>query len=511
MKLFNRLITRLNITLYLLLLQIAFFLSLAVFIFIRFPIFSTLGSLLSGIVFLRLIKKDKPAAFKLTWIIVVLTFLPIGGILYLIFGDKRPTRKIAKYIDEHALIAKYLDLDEEPTEVKSAHCGRTSSLFQYIREVSSYHAYKQTTVNYYTLGEHLFADLLKDLNKAEKFIFLEYFIIKDSLMWRQILDILIQKAKIGVDVRLIIDDFGSMKLFTNRYIKKLRAKGIKIVRFNPLRPQLLMFMNNRDHRKIIVIDGHTAYNGGTNIADEYINMKQRFGIWKDTGIRLYGDAVWSFTLMFIEMWEIFCQKDERIHHDDLYRFHHSSDTPLDGNGLVLPYGDSPLDNEQLGENVYIDMLNQAQDYVYIFTPYLIISENMIYALQMAVKRGVDVKIVTPGIPDKKLVFRLTRSYYSFLLEAGVQIYEYTPGFMHAKSFVCDDKLAVVGTINLDYRSLYLHFECATLIYDAQVIDEIKKDALQTIAVSREVKIRKNRMSLLGRFVDSILHLFAPLM
>jgi len=270
-----------------------------------------------------------------------------------------------------------------------------------------------------------------------------------------------------------------------------------------------MFMNNRDHRKITIIDGHIAYNGGTNISDEYINIKQKFGVWKNTGVRLYGDAVWSFTLMFIEMWDLFCQKDERINDYESYRFSGSDDIKTDG--LVLPYGDSPLDNEQLGENVYVDMLNQAQHYVYIFTPYLIISENMIYALRMAVKRGVDVKIVTPGIPDKKLVFRLTRSYYRFLLEAGVKIYEYTPGFMHAKSFVSDDKLAVVGTINLDYRSLYLHFECATLIYDAKVIDEIKEDAIRTIEVSREIKVRKTKMSLLGRFVDSILHLFAPLM
>ena len=509
MKLFKLLLTRLNITIYLLLIQIAFFIALALFIFIRFPIFYLLGSLLSGIVFLALVKKDKPAAFKLTWIIVVLTILPIGGMLYLVFGDKRPTRKIAKYIDEHALISKHLDLYEEPVEVKSENCGRMSNLFQYIRNVSSYHAYTKTDVDYYTFGEAMFDKMLEDLRKAEKFIFLEYFIIKESLMWEQILEILTDKVNIGVDVRLIVDDFGSMKLFTNHYIKKLRAKGIKIVRFNPLRPKLLMFMNNRDHRKIIVIDGHTAYNGGTNIADEYINIEQKFGVWKDTGVRLCGDAVWSFTLMFIEMWDIFCPINQRINDYESYRFSGSDATETDS--LVLPYGDSPLDNEQLGENVYLDILSQAQDYIYIFTPYLIISENMIYALRLAARRGVDVRIITPGIPDKKIVFRLTRSYYRFLLEAGVKIYEYTPGFMHAKSFVCDDKLAVVGTINLDYRSLYLHFECATLIYGGSAIDEIKTDALETIAVSREVKIRKTKMSLLGQFVDAILHLFAPLM
>jgi len=509
MKLFKSLTTRLNLTVYLLLIQISFFLALAMFIILRFPIFYFISSLLSITVFLALVKKDKPAAFKLTWVIVVMAFSQIGGVLYLLFGDKRPTRKIAKYIDEHALIAKHLNLDDQPSEVKSENCGRMSSLFSYIRKTSAYHAYKNTNINYYTLGEEMFTDLLADLQTAKSFIFLEYFIIKESSMWQQILKILVEKVASGVDVRLIIDDFGSMQLFTNRYIKLLRKIGIKIVRFNPLRPQLLMFMNNRDHRKIIVIDGQIAYNGGTNIADEYINVKQRFGIWKDTGVRLHGEAVWSFTLMFIEMWDIFCQESERINDYEAYRFH--ANEPITADGLILPYGDSPLDNEQLGENVYIDMLNQARNYVYIFTPYLIISENMIYALRMAVKRGVDVKIVTPGIPDKKLVFRLTRSYYRFLLEAGVEIYEYTPGFMHAKSFVCDDLLAVVGTINLDYRSLYLHFECATLIYNANVIAEIKVDAINTITTSKKVELKKTKSSLLGRFIDSLLHLFAPLM
>ena len=511
MKLLNFLFSRLSITVYLILVQFAIFLTVVFFVQSRWAIFYYLGVALSGIVFLALLKKNKSAAFKLTWVVVVLTFLPIGGVLYLLFGDKRPTRKIAKYVNEHALIAKYLDADEESHEVKSENCGRLSSLFSYIRNASSYHAYHGTAIDYYGMGEDMFSALLDDLNRAEKFIFLEYFIIKDSLMWGQILEILIWKAAQGVDVRLIIDDFGSMGLFTNRYIRRLRSRGIKIVRFNPLRPKLLMFMNNRDHRKIIVIDGHTAYNGGTNIADEYINLKSRFGVWKDTGVRLRGEAVWSFTLMFIEMWDLFCLPDELIKDYEKYR-ETAVIAGLEPDGIVLPYGDSPLDNEQLGENVYIDMLSQAQDYVYIFTPYLIISENMIYALQMAAKRGVDIRIVTPGIPDKKLVFRLTRSYYRFLLKAGVKIYEYTPGFMHAKSFVSDDKLAVVGTINLDYRSLYLHFECATLIYSAKVIEEIKNDALESIAVSREIPvITKSHKTIIGAFVDAILHLFAPLM
>ena len=273
-------------------------------------------------------------------------------------------------------------------------------------------------------------------------------------------------------------------------------------------------MNNRDHRKIIVIDGHTAFNGGINIADEYINLKSPLGVWKDTGIKLKGDAVWSFTLMFIEMWDTFCKKEERIDNYEFYKYNGESVSDInninDTDGLILPFGDSPLDNERLGENTYIDILDQAKDYVYIFTPYLIISEKLIYAIQMAAKRGVDVRIVMPGIPDKKIVYRLSRSYYAYLLDAGARIYEFTFGFLHAKSFVSDDEIAVIGTINLDYRSLYLHFECATLLYKSSIIQDIKNDTLETIAESREV-VRDGGKHFWSEMVDAVLHLFAPLM
>jgi len=282
------------------------------------------------------------------------------------------------------------------------------------------------------------------------------------------------------------------------------------MRFNPMMPFLFVFMNNRDHRKALVIDGKVAYVGGINIADEYINLNKRLGVWKDTGLRLRGDGVWSFTLMFIEMWDTFCKAEERITEHKLYR--QPMDETFETDGFILPYGDSPLSHDRLGENIYLDILDQAEHYVYIFTPYLIISEKMSHALQMAARRGVDVRVVTPGTPDKPIVFRLTRSYYSTLIEAGVKIYEYTPGFMHAKNFVCDDKVGVVGTINLDYRSLYLHFECATLLYNSNTIKDMKADADETIAKSREVLLvdSKNKRYLI-ELLDSFLHLFAPLM
>ena len=527
-RIFKKVATRFNFVILGLISQIIAILVAIVLIVIHFPVVLTVSILVSLILVLILLRKDKPSGYKLTWIVVILTLPVLGALMYLYFGDKRPTKKIAAYMNEHALIAKHLESDKNVPDMSCVQNDRMSSLLQYIQKQSAYHPYKNTRIKYYNFGEKMFADMKKDLATAKKFIFLEYFMIQQSSMWDNILDILLQKVNEGVDVRVIIDDLGSMKLFTNRYIRKLKAKGIKIIRFNPMRPKLLLFMNNRDHRKIMVIDGHTAFSGGANIADEYINKKNRFGIWKDTGIRLEGDAVWSFTLMFIEMWDTFAKKGYRIdnystyrpptskygerHTSSIFNSSNSQNSPKSTlNDIVLPYGDSPLDYEPLGESIYIDMMHQAERYIYIFTPYLIIGERMIYALQMAAKRGVDVRIITPGIPDKRWIFRLTRSHYRYLIKAGVKIYEYTPGFMHAKSVVSDDKIAVIGTINLDYRSLYLHFECATLLYNSNIVQEIRDDALETIKVSREVTMDCNRTSLSGEFIDALLHLVSPLL
>ena len=508
MSVFKILFTRMSFTIFLLLLQIALILLMLNRILTFLPFLVIFTYLISMIVVFMLIKKDKPSAYKVTWIVVVMGLPILGGILYLLFGDRRPVKKIAAHMKEHALIAKALDTDSNLPDVNELKDARRADSFEYIRRSSSYHAYENTKVTYYPMGELMFEAILEELSQAKKFIFIEYFIIKKSGMWNKIYEILKQKASEGVEVRLIVDDLGSSKLFSSGYVSTLTKQNIKVIRFNPIIPILSLFMNNRDHRKIIVIDGHTAFNGGINIADEYININSPFGVWKDTGLRLKGNAVWSFTLMFIEVWDTFCKKGDRIDNYGFYR--HEAGVSGESDGLVLPYGDSPLDSERLGENIYIDILNQAKDYVYIFTPYLILSEKMIYAIQMAAKRGIDVRIVTPGIPDKKIVFRLSRSYYMYLLEAGAKVYEYTPGFMHAKSFVSDDEIAVVGTINLDYRSLYLHFECATLLYKSSIIENIKEDALKTIAESKEV-MPAERKGLHNELLDAVLHLFAPLM
>ena len=507
MGLIKKIITRMNITILLLIAQIVIILLWLNRIMTLLPFITVFAYLISLMVVFTLIKKDKASAYKVSWIVVVMG-LPIGGgILYLLFGDKRPVKRIAAHAKEHALIAKALKADDMPDMSKMEDMRRADS-FEYIRHISSYHAYENTNVKYYPMGELMFEDMLAELSGAKKFIFMEYFIIKKSEMWDRLCEVLLCKAAEGVDVRLIVDDLGSSKLFTPAYVSKLTKQKVKVIRFNPIVPFLSLFMNNRDHRKITVIDGRTAFNGGINISDEYINLTNPFGVWKDTGLRLRGDAVWSFTLMFIEIWDTFCKKEERI--DDYELHKHPAEDNCEAGGLVLPYGDSPLDSDRLGENIYIDIINQAKDYVYIFTPYLILSEKMIYAIQMAAKRGIDIRIVMPGIPDKKIVYRLSRSYYMYLLDAGAKIYEFTPGFMHAKSFVSDDEIAVVGTINLDYRSLYLHFECATLLYKSNAIKDIKKDALNTMAESREV-IQSGKRQFWSEMADAVLHLFAPLM
>lgn len=323
----------------------------------------------------------------------------------------------------------------------------------------------------------MFKDMLTELKKAKKYVFLEYFIIEEGKMWGEILKILVEKVNEGVDVRLIYDDVGSLFLLPKDFKKQMGDMGIRCMAFNKFRPFLSLVMNNRNHRKMLIIDGHIAFTGGINIADEYINEKNRFGYWKDTGVKLKGEGVWSFTLMFLEMWNAFYKTDDT--YDD-FKACKKDFKKYESHGYIQPYSDSPIDNE------------------------------MKHALCIAAKRGVDVRIVTPGIPDKKIIYRLTRSNYEPLLKAGVRIFEYTPGFIHAKSYICDDKIGVVGTINMDYRSLYLHFECGVLMYETQSVKDLKKDSIKTIRASREVSIEDIEKGVLGRFFDAFLRLVAPL-
>jgi cardiolipin synthase len=363
----------------------------------------------------------------------------------------------------------------------------------------------------------MFADMLEDIKSAKEFIFLEFFIMKQGKMFDTIVDALAERAQAGVNVRLIYDDMGCIDEFPRFFYKDLQAKGIHIACFNPFRPFLSVIMNNRDHRKIMVIDGHTAYTGGVNLADEYINMLDRFGHWKDTAMKFTGDAALNFTEMFLEMWNSFRETDKDFI-PFLGKAWKGEEEFLEENreasaavGYVQPFGDTPLDDDPTSENLYIDILSQAVDYVYIYTPYLIIGDTMRHALCMAAARGVDVKIITPGIPDKKLVFEMTQCYYERLMKAGVKIYEYTPGFIHAKSMVCDDESAVVGTINLDYRSLYLHFENAVYFADCEAVAALKRDCEETFAVSKLRTVGDTKRGLFGRIIDSVLRVFETLL
>lgn len=460
-------------------------------------------------ILLYLIRKDENSSYKIAWIILVMGVPLFGGILYVMMGNKKPSKRLAvKMAAVKAEMRDSMAQNQRILKEIQAQDPAAAGNIRYIGDYGPYPVWKNTEVTYYPLGEEMFAAMLEDLKKAEHYIFLEYFIIQEGIMWDQILKILEQKVKEGVDVRLVYDDVGCVSLLPFHYEDMMEKKGIRCLAFNRFIPVITLVMNNRDHRKIMVIDGHTAYNGGMNLADEYINQKLRFGHWKDAGVRIHGDAVFSFTLMFLEVWNAFRVPDLDY---SIFHPHRWHEEPFEGDGYVAPFADTPLDNEELGENVYINILNQAKDYVYISTPYLLISDEMENALCLAAKRGVDVRILMPGIPDKPMVFFMAKSYYPPLLKAGVQIYEYTPGFVHAKSYVCDDRIATVGTINMDFRSLYLHFECGTFLYGCKAVLDVKKDMEECFFKCHQVSLGDCRQGLIGNMLTSVLRVLAPLM
>lgn len=508
-KLLRFLFSRMVIVGIILAIQVIWFVAILVE-FSNYSIYITTGcTILSGIAVLWIINKPDNPAYKIAWIIPILALPILGGLLYLAFGTKKPSKRMRENLARTIGETKHLlEQDKEVfNDLKKEDEGAAGQA-NYIDKFAGYPIHKNTTAEYHKIGEQSYKVLLEELKKAEHFIFMEYFIIEEGIMWNSILEVLESKAKAGVDVRLMYDDVGCINLLPYGYDKQLEEKGIKCIAFNPFVPVFSVAMNNRDHRKITVIDGHTAFSGGINLADEYINEKVRFGHWKDTGIMVKGEGVWNFTLMFLQMWNAYRKTDSDY---EVFKPHVNKKDEFVSDGFVQPYGDSPLDGEGVGESVYMNILNNAKRYVYIFTPYLIIDNEMNMALCLAAKRGVDVRIVTPGIPDKKMVFRLTQSYYKQLIKAGVKIYEYTPGFIHAKSFVCDDKFATVGTINMDYRSLYLHFECGVFMYNNSAIKDIKEDSLETIGKSKEITIEDCNRGLFIRIGQVILRVFAPLM
>lgn len=459
------------------------------------------------IVFIIINNKSNPS-YKIAWIVPVMIFPIFGGLFYLLYGgNKLSTREKLKMVIQNIEMTNSLKQDDEIIKKIGDKSIYAKNQSEYILNYAKCPVYNNTETTYFKIGEEKFEALLRELKKAEKFIFLEYFIIQEGKMFNSILEILEEKAKQGVDVRLIYDDVGCIVTLPHNYKNTLEAKGIKCRVFNPIKPFFTRRLNNRDHRKIVVIDGDVGFTGGINLADEYINEYEKHGYWKDAGIMLKGDAVWNLTVMFLSMWDYIDNKEE-----DYIKFKPSKNKYYNSKGYVQPFDDSPLINEPIGETVYLNLINKAKDYIYINTPYLIIDNEMATALKIAAKSGVDIKIVMPYIPDKKFVHAVTKSYYESFIKDGIEIYEFTPGFMHAKTFVVDDEYGVVGSINLDFRSLYLHYECGVWLYKTESIKSMKDDYLETLKRCHKVTMEEcKNTSSIRKVLRLIIRMFAPLL
>lgn len=472
------------------------------------PIAFALRLISFGAVISLILRTNNPAV-KLAWIVPILVFPLFGGIMYLAFGHvflpgklRHGMERTEKHIEQN-LKQEQRVLDRLYEENEGVACQS-----RYLLDYAMVPVWDNTSAVYYPDGLPYWKQLLADLEKAERFIFLEYFILGEGAMWNAVLEVLERKVKEGVEVRLIYDDVGSVFILPKKYNEKMEAKGIKCIAFNRIIPFMALILNNRDHRKIVVIDGKVGYTGGINMADEYINYTHPHGDhWKDAGIRIEGEAVWNFTVMFLQMWNM-----SRYTEEDYSPYRHRFDAKPVSQGYVQPYMDSPLDHELVGENVYLNMIGYARKYIYIYTPYLITDNEMYTALKLAAKRGVDVRIVTPAVPDKKTIYWLTQSNYQNLIEAGVRIYQYLPGFIHSKCVLCDDEVATVGTVNFDYRSLYHHFECGVFMYRVNALEALKKDMEETFAISELITLEWCRKKFVKtNVIGPILKLFSPLL
>ena len=456
---------------------------------------------------IKIIASDDNPDYKVPWLLFVL-ILPIAGfMLYFLFYSRKLQKKFIRRLDELKRY-RYERNQEEilgELERESAHASAQARM---LCSISGASVFKDTKQIYYSLGEDMWQAMLSDLETAEKFIFMEYFIIEEGTFWNSILDILKRKAAAGVTVRVLYDDIGCMSTLPGDYHKQLAKLGIEATPFSRLRGQADGEFNNRSHRKICVIDGKVGYTGGVNIADEYINEIERFGHWKDTAIRLEGEAVWELTRMFLADYGINTKKLPETK-CELY----PTQDEIHADGYVIPFGDGPhpLYERRVGKSVIQNMLAVATKYMYMTTPYLIIDNELCQSIENTALRGVDVRIIVPHIPDKRIVFGMTRSFYHRLMKSGVKIYEYKPGFIHAKSYIADDEYAMIGTINLDYRSLVHHFENGVWMYKCASIKNIKADIDDTIAKSIEITPDMLKTGLVTRFIRSVVRIFAPML
>jgi cardiolipin synthase len=460
---------------------------------------------------LHLLTRELPSSFKLSLVFLILLFPLFGGVLYWIFHFQTATRGFRRRLHEISTRTQSAfdgyGLRNDSRVAPDARFDESSKLSHYLSHTVGYPVCKNTSTVYFPDGRAFQTALLDSLRSAQRYIFLEYFIIGEGEFWDSVLEVLGERAACGVDVRVIYDDLGCFLTLPNGYSKRLRSLGIRCAVFNPFRPFLTSVQNNRDHRKIAVIDGEIALTGGINLADEYINARERFGHWKDSAVMLRGDGAWSFTVMFLQMWSYLTKTDEDFSSYLPSTRHRASVTE----GTVQPYADSPMDEEYVGEQVYLHMISAARRYLYITTPYLAVDGGMISSLRLAAKSGVDVRILLPATPDKRLVQFTGRSFYPDLLAAGVRVYEYTPGFIHSKTVVSDDLIASVGTVNWDFRSLYLHFECGVCLYRSSAIHEIKRDFLTTLPLCRELLLSDCHTDPIKSLLQRICRLFAPLM
>ena len=516
--------------------------------------------IISFLVALHIIAKRDKGAYKLTWVFTILVFPIFGGLLYLLFRYQTRSKKLRRQMyqianvtrsaallpgDKNALatqkgqaeaadktepstassegsadspshrqaasVSPLYDVWQAGDRYEHALAGSPSHARQieYLDKFAGFPVYENTRTRYLSPGEEIYKVLLQELEKAKAYIFLEFFIIEEGIMWNSILEILKRKAAQGVDVRILYDDIGCFLRLPKDYPKKLKSCGIRCLVFNKFKPLLTATQNCRDHRKIVAIDGKVAFTGGFNLADEYINAIHPFGHWKDAGVLLEGEAAWSMALIFLQMWMMNGNSEE-----DVTKYYPWKEVPcpvVKNDSWVQPYADAPHDSENVSEHVYLQIINTAKHYVYINTPYLVVDDSMLSALSLAAKSGVDVRIVTPFRWDKRLVHFTTRSYYRELIRAGVKIYEYSKGFIHSKTFVSDDTVATIGSANLDFRSLYLQFECGVWMYKTEAVTELRDDFLKTLEICHEVREEECHGNMVTRFFQDFLRLFAPLM
>ena len=469
-------------------------------------------TLLSAVVVIYILNQRQNPIYQLAWVIPVLVFPVFGAMFYIYLKLQVGTRRLSARLEENLRkTAPFLKQNEMVMERLMKEDQKVAHLAGYMGRFGGYPVYDHTYVEYFPLGDLWYPKLLEELEKAREYIFMEYFIVEEGKFWDSVLEVLARKAGEGVEVRFMYDGMGCLTLLPHHYPRQLERMGISCKIFSPVKPALSSYQNNRDHRKITVIDGHTAFTGGINLADEYINETVRIGHWKDTAVMLKGEAVTSCLMMFLQMWNV-TERGEEDYGKYLRNPGSLFSEKYPMNGYVMPYGDSPWDGENVGESVYLDVINKAGSYVHIMTPYLILDSDMITALTFAAKRGVEVIIIMPHVPDKEYAYLLARSYYGELLAAGVRIFEYTPGFIHGKVFASDGEKAVVGSVNLDYRSLYLHFECAVYLYQCKAVADVEKDFQETLTKCQEIREEDcKKYPVWKRLAGAGLRLAAPFM